>query len=69
MTTEAIPQTTTPVATTEMPKEQPVILPPKTNAGAQQAPVQSTDMLKRGTEDFEFYKANRDAIKKAWSQR
>lgn len=69
VTTEAIPQTTTPVATTEMPKEQPVILPPKTNAGAQQAPVQSTDMLKRGTEDFEFYKANRDAIKKAWSQR
>lgn len=46
--------------------DQPAILPPKTNTGAQPAPVQSTDMLKRAADDFEFYKANRDAIRKAW---
>lgn len=47
----------------------PPILPPKTNTGAQAAPVKSTDLLKRGAEDFEFYKANRDSIRKAWKSR
>jgi len=47
----------------------PPILPPKTNQGAQSPPVKSTDLLKRGAEDFEFYKANRDSIRKAWKSR
>ena len=46
--------------------EQPALIAPKTNTGAAPAPVQSTDILKRGAEDFEFYKANRDAIRKAY---
>ena len=50
-------------------EEPPAILPPKTNQGAQAAPVKSTDLLKRGAEDFEFYKANRDSIRKAWKSR
>lgn len=50
-------------------EEPPIMLPPKTNRGAQSAPVKSTDMLKRGAEDFEFYKANRDSIRSAWKQR
>ena len=50
-------------------EELPAILPPKTNQGAQAAPVKSTDLLKRGAEDFEFYKANRDSIRKAWKSR
>ena len=50
-------------------EEPPMILPPKTNQGAQAAPVKSTDLLKRGAEDFEFYKANRDSIRKAWKSR
>ena len=50
-------------------EEPPVMLPPKTNQGAQAAPARSTDLLKRGAEDFEFYKANRDSIRKAWKSR
>lgn len=50
-------------------EEAPVMLPPKTNQGAQAAPARSTDLLKRGAEDFEFYKANRDSIRKAWKTR
>jgi hypothetical protein len=46
--------------------EQPAVLPPKTNTGTVQAPVQSTDLLKRAGEDLDFYRANRDAIRKAW---
>jgi hypothetical protein len=47
--------------------EQPAILPPKTNTGTVQAPVQSGDLLKRlANEDLDFYRANRDAIRKAW---
>lgn len=69
----AQPTTATP---TPEPQEQPaiqedapVMLPPKTNQGAQAAPARSTDLLKRGAEDFEFYKANRDSIRKAWKSR
>jgi DNA repair exonuclease SbcCD ATPase subunit len=49
--------------------EQPALIAPKTNTGTAPAPVQSSDMLKRGADDFEFYKANRDAIAKAWRGR
>ena len=47
----------------------PVSLPPKTNMGAQPAPTQQGDLLKRGASDLEFYRANRDAIRKAWHNR
>ena len=46
--------------------DQPVLIAPKTNTGATVAPVQSSDMLKRGLDDFDFYKANREAIRKAY---
>ena len=59
VTEQAAPQVTPQV-------EQPALIAPKTNTGAAPAPVQSTDILKRGAEDFEFYKANRDAIRKAY---
>ena len=49
--------------------EPPVMIPPKTNTGTVQAPVQSSDMLKRATEDLDFYRANRESIKKAWLKR
>jgi len=50
-------------------EDMPAILPPKTNKGATQAPVKSTDLLRRGAEDFEFYKANRESIRSAWKNR
>lgn len=50
-------------------QDSPVILPPKTNTGTVQAPVQSTDLLKRAADDFDFYRENRDAIRKAWRGR
>ena len=47
--------------------DQPAILPPKTNTGTVQAPVKSGDLLKRlATEDLDFYRANRESIRKAW---
>jgi len=49
--------------------EQPALIAPKTNTGPAPAQVQSSDMLKRGADDFECYKANRDAIAKAWRGR
>ena len=64
VTTEAVQPTSV-----QKSVDTPVILPPKTNTGAQPTPVQSTDMLKRAQDDFEFYKANRDAIKNAWRQK
>ncbi len=68
--TPSNPQETTQEASSPAPQEDlPAILPPKTNTGAQAAPVKSTDLLKRGAEDFEFYKANRDSIRKAWKSR
>lgn len=47
----------------------PAVLPPKTNTGTVQAPVQSTDLLKRASEDLDFYRANREAVRKAWMGR
>lgn len=52
--------------TEQVQPEQPVLIAPKTNTGATVAPVQSSDMLKRGADDFEFYKANREAIRTAY---
>lgn len=49
--------------------EQPALIAPKTNTGTTPAPMQSTNLLNRGADDFEFYKANRDAIRKAWPGR
>ena len=56
-------QNTTPVP------EQPAVLPPKTNTATVQAPVQSSDILKRATQDLDFYRANREAVRKAWMGR
>mgnify|MGYP003627436319 CR=1 FL=1 len=50
-------------------KEESILIPPKTNTGATSSPVQNTDILKRGGSDFEFYKQNRESIKKAWKTR
>jgi hypothetical protein len=62
-------KTEAPKATTEPKQDNPPLLPPKTNTGAQATPVQTPDILTRGAEDFEFYKANRDTIRKAWKTR
>lgn len=69
-------QTAEPVATDESvigepapaaePEESPALIAPKTNTGTAPAPLQSTDILARGAEDFEFYRANREAIRKAY---
>ena len=56
----------TPQVTPQVQPDQPVLIAPKTNTGATVAPVQSSDMLKRGADDFEFYKANREAIRTAY---
>ena len=58
-----------PVAPAEPVAEQPALIAPKTNTGTAPAPMQSTNLLNRGLDDFEFYKANRDAIRKAWPGR
>lgn len=58
-----------PVAPAEPIAEQPALIAPKTNTGTSPAPVKSTNILNRGADDFEFYKANRDAIRKAWPGR
>ena len=58
-----------PVAPAEPVAEQPALIAPKTNTGTAPAPMQSTNLLNRGLDDFEFYKANRDAIIKAWPGR
>ena len=58
-----------PQAPVQPQKDPPTILPPKTNTGTVQAPVQSTDLLKRASEDLDFYRANRDAVRKAWMGR
>lgn len=50
-------------------EDQPALIAPKTNTGTAPAPMQSTNLLNRGADDFEFYKANRDAIRKAWPGR
>jgi hypothetical protein len=62
-------KTEAPKATKEQIQDNPPLLPPKTNTGAQATPAQTPDILSRGAEDFEFYKANRDTIRKAWKTR
>ena len=50
----------------------PMMLPPKApsiNRGAQPPPVQGGDILTRATQDLEFYRANREAVKAAWNKR
>lgn len=66
---EQVTEQVTEQATTAPEPDQPALIAPKTNTGTAPAPVQSTDILKRGAEDFEFYKANRDAIRKAWGKK
>lgn len=53
----------------EMPQaeqESPALLPPSTNTGARPAPMQSADLIQKGLDDLDFYRANRDAIRKAY---
>ena len=63
---EAVQETQAPV---QAQMDPPAMLPPKTNTGTVQAPVQSTDLLKRASEDLDFYRANREAVRKAWMGR
>ena len=58
-----------PQAPVQTQMDPPAMLPPKTNTGTVQAPVQSTDLLKRASEDLDFYRANREAVRKAWMGR
>jgi len=67
--TEQVTEQVTEQAAAAPVPDQPALIAPKTNTGTTPAPVQSSDMLKRGADDFEFYKANRDAIRKAWRKR
>tara|TARA_R100001440_G_scaffold19922_1_gene33549 strand:+ start:35 stop:664 length:630 start_codon:yes stop_codon:yes gene_type:complete len=64
--TESVPGEEQPVGEVEQVEAAPALLPPKTNTGTTPPPVQSTDLLKRGAEDFEFYRTHRDEIRKAW---
>lgn len=66
--TEQVTEQEAPQVTPQV-TDQPPLLAPKTNTGTAPAPVQSSDMLKRAGDDFEFYKANREAIRKAWRNR
>lgn len=69
-TPSATPEAQT-VAQTEpaAPDVAPALLPPKTNMGAQPTPTQHGDILKHATKDLDFYRANREAIRKAWFNR
>lgn len=40
----------------------PQAIPPRTNTGAVSAPNTNTDLMKRAGSDFDFYRANRQAI-------
>ncbi len=53
-----------PAAPQEAAQEMPSILPPRSNAGARPAPVQTASLIDRGMNDLEFYRANREAILK-----
>ena len=53
-----------PAAPLEVAQEMPSILPPRSNAGARPAPVQTASLIDRGMNDLEFYRANREAILK-----
>ena len=67
--TESTTESTVESTPAPMIEEQPALIAPKTNTGTTPAPMQSTNLLNRGADDFEFYKANRDAIRKAWPGR
>tara|TARA_B100001123_G_C15221761_1_gene991538 strand:+ start:793 stop:1398 length:606 start_codon:yes stop_codon:yes gene_type:complete len=47
----------------------PALIPPKTNTGIKPTPISTTDILEKAAADPEFYRANRDAIRKAWFNR
>ena len=49
--------------------DNPALLPPSTNAGARPAPMQSADLVQKGLDDLDFYRANREAIRKAYFNR
>ena len=49
--------------------EAPVLIPPSTNTGVKPSPVRSSDIIERGMQDLDFYRANREAIAKAWKQK
>lgn len=52
-----------------LPPKAPAPRAPDINRGAQPAPATHQDILTRATQDIDFYRENRDAIKKAWSTR
>jgi hypothetical protein len=71
-TTEQTTEPTTepaPVATEQGQIDPPALIPPRANNGVQPTPVQSTDLVDKGLQDLEFYRANRDAILKAYKGR
>ena len=61
LNSEAVPQQIESVEA-----EAPALIPPKTNTGIKPTPIQSTDLVEKGATDLEFYRANRDAIRKAY---
>ena len=44
----------------------PLIRPPKTNSRVKSSPVKKDNLIDRGLEDLEFYRQNREAIRKAY---
>ena len=53
-------------------EEAPMIIPPRApqiNRGAQPTPTQGGDIISRATQDLDFYRENRDAVRKAWMQK
>jgi len=54
---------------THAPVDPPALIPPRANNGVQPTPVQSTDLVDKGLQDLDFYRANRDAILKAYKGR
>ena len=52
--------------------EGPALLPPRApqiNRGVQPPPAQAGDIITRATQDLDFYRENRDAVRKAWMNR
>ena len=52
--------------------ESPALLPPRApqiNRGVQPPPAQAGDIITRATQDLDFYRENRDAVRKAWMNR
>ena len=47
----------------------PALIPPKTNTGVKPTPVQTTDLIDKGGQDLDFYRANRAEIMEAWKNR